>query len=315
MRVSFRGHGLGRMVANQVVSVSLGSSSRDARVEVNLLGERLLISRMGTDGDFRRAMSLIRSLDGRVGAIGLGGVNLHLRFGARRWALRDGLRLAGAAARTPVVDGSGLKDSVESDVVAYLESTGVIPLAGQGVLVTSVLDRYELTMALARAGARIIVGDPLLALGLPFTFPTLATFGLAASLAMPVLSRLPIGWLYPTGGSGGKRKVPPRGAKQFFGQARVIAGDFHFLRRHLPSDLRGKAVLASTLTPEDVRELLRRGAGPVVSLYPSLGGRCFGANVMEALLAVLAGLKGLEPGPATYRHLWRELGFYPSVFT
>lgn len=316
LRVWFRGYGSGgTVVVNQVVSVSLGSSSRDARAEVDLLGERLSISRIGTDGDFQLAISLIRSLDGWVDAIGLGGVNHYLRLGARRWALRDGVRLARAAARTPVVDGSGLKDMVDGDVVADLEAKGIILFAGQRVLVTSVLDRFELTMALARAGASIVIGDPLLALGLPFTFPSLSTFGLVASLTMPVLSRLPIGWLYPTGGSALQRKTPSRGVSRFIREARVLAGDFHLLRRHLPPDLRGKAVIASTLTAEDVGELLRRGAGPVVSLYPSLYGRCFGANVMEALLAVLARLKGLEPGPATYRHLWGELGFEPSIFT
>ena len=37
------------------VSVSLGSAKRDKRVELELFGERVLIERIGTDGDMEAA--------------------------------------------------------------------------------------------------------------------------------------------------------------------------------------------------------------------------------------------------------------------
>ena len=51
--------GKGRVV-KKVVSVSLGSSSRDHRAEVELLGERFDISRVGTDGSIDKAIAKLQ---------------------------------------------------------------------------------------------------------------------------------------------------------------------------------------------------------------------------------------------------------------
>jgi hypothetical protein len=55
-----------------VVSVSLGSSSRDKRVETRILGEPFIVERIGTDGNLARFRALVEYLDGRVDAIGMG---------------------------------------------------------------------------------------------------------------------------------------------------------------------------------------------------------------------------------------------------
>ena len=77
----------------KVVSVSLGSSSRDHRAEVELLGERVDVSRVGVDGKLDRAIAMIGELDGTVDAIGLGGIDVYLYAGSDRYAFRDGLKL------------------------------------------------------------------------------------------------------------------------------------------------------------------------------------------------------------------------------
>ncbi len=40
----------------RAVSISIGSSKRDKAVEVELLGEKVLIERIGTDGDMEKAL-------------------------------------------------------------------------------------------------------------------------------------------------------------------------------------------------------------------------------------------------------------------
>ena len=99
----------------KIVSVSLGSSSRDHQANVNLLGEDFDISRVGTDGKLAVAIEKVEELDGKVDAIGLGGIDVYLYAGKKRFALRDGLRLLNAAKVTPVVDGSGLKNTLERE--------------------------------------------------------------------------------------------------------------------------------------------------------------------------------------------------------
>ncbi len=66
----------------RAVSISLGSSTRDKAVEIDLLGERARIERIGTDGDMRRAQRLYAELDGQVDAFGIGGTDLGVLVGA-----------------------------------------------------------------------------------------------------------------------------------------------------------------------------------------------------------------------------------------
>ncbi|HBC74329.1 MAG TPA: quinate 5-dehydrogenase, partial [Candidatus Wallbacteria bacterium] len=56
----------------KVVSVSLGASDRDHEAQIELLGKKIHISRIGSDGDIQKARRLAASLDGRVDAMGLG---------------------------------------------------------------------------------------------------------------------------------------------------------------------------------------------------------------------------------------------------
>ena len=102
-----------------VVSVSIGSSRRDHKAEVEILGEEFLVERIGTDGDMDRAVAMIRELDGKVDAFGLGGMDMYIWAGKRRYTIRDSKRVSAAAQRTPLVDGSGLKNTLERKVVSF----------------------------------------------------------------------------------------------------------------------------------------------------------------------------------------------------
>ncbi|GFP19455.1 hypothetical protein HKBW3S03_00960, partial [Candidatus Hakubella thermalkaliphila] len=43
----------------RIVSVSLGSSKRDHRVSLNILGQDFVVERIGTDGNMARAIELL----------------------------------------------------------------------------------------------------------------------------------------------------------------------------------------------------------------------------------------------------------------
>src|SRR5262249_58437977 len=95
-----------------MAGVGWGSPAGNRRVEPGFFGEPFLIEREGTDGDLRRAIARIAELDGQVDAIGLGGIDLYLVAGDRRYVVREAARMAEAARQTPVVDGSGLKQTL-----------------------------------------------------------------------------------------------------------------------------------------------------------------------------------------------------------
>ncbi len=132
----------GAFALKTVVSVSLGSSTRDHKAQAELLGEQFEVSRLGTDGDFKKAIRVLKDLDGKVDAIDLGGIDIYLYAGKKRYAIKDALKLAGAVQKTPVVDGSGLKNTLERQTIAYLkENTDLLP-AGTPVLMVSGADRF-----------------------------------------------------------------------------------------------------------------------------------------------------------------------------
>ncbi len=265
----------------RVSGISLGSSQRDFSGSFCLAGVDFVVERVGTDGCIRSAADLIRKLDGKVDAIGLGGVNLAYVLGKHRYPIAEGRELADAARCTPVVDGSLVKELWEPLLVKELLTRGELEVEGQRALITSALDRYPLARCLHRHGARVTAGDALLALKLPLLF-SLGTFTTVAVAAMPLLSKLPLKYLYPLGKKQESRK---RGWNRVLTSFTVIAGDFHLFNRRLPQDLSGKTIITSTLTGQDRRELLHRGAKRVIPLGLTVGERSLGANILDAMIA------------------------------
>lgn len=294
----------------RVVSISLGSSRRDKRVEVTLLGQRVIIERIGTDGDYALFCRRLREVDGAVDAIGLGGINLALVAGRRRYPIRDAAR-AVAGLRTPVVDGSGVKWSWERHILlSTLPQALGGPLAGRRVLLVSSVDRFGLAEALVTAGADVTFGDLMFGLGLPIGLRGLGTVTVLAALLLPMLTRLPFAWLYPTGGQ--QDRIVPRFGRAYR-WAEIVCGDFHLIRRHLPDDLDGKVIFTNTITADDMDALRRRRAALVITSTPEMDGRSFATNVLEAVVVALSGRRPGELGEADYLDWMRRAGFQPRV--
>ncbi len=295
----------------RVVSVSLGSSSRDHRSEIELLGERIELERLGMDGSLDRAARTLAKLDGRVDAIGLGGIDVYLYAGTKRFALRDGLRLLESVKITPVVDGSGLKNTLERHAVRFLTDELGVSLRGVPVLMVSALDRFGMAQALVAAGADVMFGDFIFALDLDKPVRGLAEFERLAERYLPDACKLPFQFFYPTGK---KQDRPPQPKyPEYYAEARVIAGDFHFMRQFMPDRLDGKLVLTNTLTARDIAELRERGVARLVTTTPDFGGRSFGTNVVEAALLALSGKRWSDVTEADYTRLIAEANLRPRV--
>lgn len=242
---------------------------------------------------------MLKELDGRVEALGMGGANFYYHLGHRRYPCPAGQFLARQVKKTPLVDGSGWKKQVEPLAVNQLE---FLP-PGSQALVVSVLDRYWLAQALQVAGYPVLAGDAFFALKLPLTFP-LPAFTILGYLTMPVLAHLPLGYLYPLGPRQEKSLTYFR---HLFVTAKVIAGDWHFMRRFIPPSLKGKVIITSGTTPGD-RELLRqRGATRLLALTPIFEGFSPAANAIEAVLVSL-GVKEEE-----YPALVKAEGWLPAL--
>ncbi len=293
----------------KAVSVSLGGSERDKAVEVELLGERVSIARRGTDGDVDRATALFTELDGQVDALGVGGIDLWVEMDQKRYNISAGHKLIKNVKQTPVVDGSGLKNTLERMVVdALIAEVGPRYNSGK-VLVTAGADRYGMTLAFVDKGYEVAYGDLMFAVGLPIAIRSFKTFKFVARLLAPLVTKLPISILYPTGEK--QDEIVPKYAK-WYAWADVIAGDCHYIKHHMPSDLSGKTIVTNTTTPKDMEMFKERGVPYVVTTTPVLDGRSFGTNMMEAALTAVAGKKR----PLTHAELnemIKELDMKPTI--
>lgn len=272
----------------RVVSLSLGSSKRDKTVTAEFLGETFEISRIGVDGDQKAFVRRLAELDGTVDAIGFGGMDRYLWSEGRRYEFAAARRLLAGARKTPVLDGSGLKNTLERETVRRLAREGTIDFRGTRTFVVSGVDRFGMSEAIAEQGGEVVFGDLLFGLGLPFPIRGIAALRRMARLLLPVVMRMPIEMLYPMGAK--QEQIVPR-HEAWYRWADTIAGDFHYIRRHLPTPesgaLAGKTILTNTTTDTDREELRARGVRLLVTTTPNFDGRSFGTNVMEAMLVAL----------------------------
>jgi len=294
----------------RVISVSLESSARDKKVDIRVAGHEVHIERIGTDGDLGCALEMIGELAPGADCIGIGGTDRYLVTSKRRYERREAAAMVRAAGNTPVADGSGFKQYVEPAVLRMLAENGTVAFAGKEALLVSAVDRFGMALELARLGARVTYGDLIFGLGLPIPVRSTQTIDILGALLLPFLCQVPISWLYPSGGS---QKAPSTRTLKYFQRAEIIAGDFHFIRQHMPDDLGGKTVITNTTTESDVAALRQRGLQMLVTTTPAIQGRSFGTNVWEGVLVAISGKRPEQLREEDYLRFLHEAGWRPNV--
>lgn len=295
-----------------VVSVSLGSSKRNKRTEQEILGEQVIVERIGTDGSIEKAIEIIKELDGKVDAFGMGGIDLYVSCGKKRYVLKDAIPIAQAAQKTPIVDGSRLKGTLERRVIEYLDQDLGIPFQEKTVLLVSAMDRFGMAEALQETGCDLILGDLLFILGIPIRLKSLSALDKVARAIAPLVVRLPFSMLYPTGEKQDTVESNEKYAK-FYNEADIVAGDFLLVKKHMPEDMTGKSIITNTVTEEDIELLRQRGLSTLITTTPEMDGRSFGTNVMEALIVSMLKKMPDEITDDEINDLLDRLDFKPRV--
>jgi hypothetical protein len=293
----------------RAVSISIGSSTRNKSVEMELLGEKVCIERIGTDGSMEKAAQLFKDLDGKVDAFGVGGTDLGLTVGNRWYALHSVRPMVRYIKHTPVVDGGGLRHAMEINVAQYLEVHAGSSIAVKTALITAGVDRWDMAVSFTSAGYQCVFGDLMFALGIPIAIRSLTTIKILAAIMLPVVSRLPFTWIYPTGEK--QEKSLPKWEK-YYRWATVIAGDCHYIKRYMPGRLDGKVIVTNTTTSEDVERFRKAGVKYLLTSTPVLEGRSFGTNMMEAALTAVAG-KGHKLTQEDLGDMLQQLGYHPEL--
>jgi len=298
----------------RILSVSLGSASRNHTTYHDFLGVECELSRKGTNADFEKALAMYREHDGKIDAFGVGGLEFYLGVGERRYYFREGKRIREAIKVSKVGDGNGIKHLLVRRAMTALESKlneDGQTLCGAKALKTNAVDRYGMAAALVDFGCQPVFGDLMFSLGLPVPVRRLSTVRLIAAILLPVITQLPFKLFYPLG-SAQDKDPEPKWAK-YYNEAMVLAGDFVSIRAHMPDDLSGKIVITNTTTAKNVEELQKRGLHILVTTTPRLEGRSFGTNVMEATLRALIDKPDPEITEADFLDLIERIPLEPNI--
>ena len=294
----------------KVVSVSLGSSSRNHKVTIIIKGETFEIERIGTDGDMDRAIELIKELDGKVDAFGMGGIDLYLNGGNKKYIIKDARPIANAAKISPIVDGTFVKNTLERKVIKYIRDKKIIDFNNKKVLLVCGLDRFGMAEALIESGGNLTFGDAIFSLGWNFPIHSMKMLHIVANILAPVVCRMPFEMIYPTGKNQEKKNYK---YTKYFDENEIIAGDFIYIKKYMPDNMDGKIIITNTVTQGDVDDLKVKGARMLITTTPEFNGRSFGTNVMEAILTSLSSKKHIEMTEGDYSDLINHIGFVPRV--
>jgi hypothetical protein len=233
---------------------------------------------------------------------------MYLRFQGREYPLHAALKLVENVQRTPVVDGRGLKHTLERRVFELAAGAmGGAPRFRCGFVPVAV-DRQGLAEAVMDVCEEAVFGDLMFALDVPIALRGPRQYHLVARAMLPFVCYFPMSMLFY--GSGGYEPEPKY--ERYWHEADLIAGDFLFMRKYMPEDLIGKTVVTNTTTPENVEMLRERGVRMVITTTPRYEGRSFGTNTTEAMLTAYAG-KGRPLTDAELNGLIDDLDLRPTV--
>ncbi len=239
---------------------------------------------------------------------------MYVYVAKKRYAFVDGLKLMDSVKKTPVVDGSGLKNTLERVTVKYLiDNTDLLP-KGAKILMVSAADRFGMAEAMEEAGYDVTFGDLIFAAGIPYGIKSVKELEEFARKLLPEMVKLPFEMLYPVGDK--QTDLDIKKAERFepfYQEAEVIAGDFHYIRKYLPEKLNGQVIITNTVTENDVELFRQRGASYLVTTTPEFNGRSFGTNVIEGVMVAILGKKCDEITPDDYHYIIDKLQFKPRI--
>jgi hypothetical protein len=256
-----------------------------------------------------KAAQLYKELDGKVDAFGVGGADLGLMVDQKWYPLHSVKPMVRFVRQTPIVDGTGLKNTLENRFVPVLEARAGEYIRHKRALITAGTDRWGMSKALLDAGYQCVFGDLMFGLDIPLPVRTERGIKILAALMLPIVGRLPFKWIYPTGEKQNKRA--PKFEK-YYQWASLVAGDRHFIVRHMPFLMEGKIIVTNTTTPEDIELFREAGIKYLVTTTPVLDGRSFGANMMEAALIAVKS-KGRKLTHAELNQMLDQIGFEPQI--
>lgn len=295
----------------KIISISLGSSSRDMETVWKIGEHTFSIKRKGVNASFDNLKKEIANNYENADVITLGGIDINLSFTDKKYPFRDASKLLKIPSKVPIVDGENYKEWVEPYFLKKVIETKIISNK-QKVFFPLAANRVPIIKAMSDLGFNdFVFGDIIYNLGIKFLpIKKLKTYELVGRLFGPVITRLPFSWIYPIGE---KQDIQEIKRPDLFERADIIAGDFHDIHKYVIDDLTDKTIITNTVTAADVDMLKKRNLKYLITFSPNFAGRTFGSNVMDGIITAFLQERGNEITYDKYMDAVDMLSIKPEV--
>ncbi|MCK5784856.1 MAG: hypothetical protein KAH06_10430, partial [Desulfobacterales bacterium] len=287
----------------QVISISLGSSNNDYEFQTTFLGQKFKIKRIGTNGDYDKAVDLLVQLDAETDAFGLGSVKLptpnknnrliNLASSILDYVRDDSVKIAKLRSRlqTPVTTGDHLIKVAYEWAIRSLqfEHTGYFNNAR--VLFLSGMTHYPMARIMAEYTENLTFADPIIENGISKFIHSFKDLELYAKGAHDILKWVPSKRL--TSSAIPLKKWNAHILKKAMQKAQIIVVPYHNFYDYVgdctPEELGGKTIITTTAYDDRIEFLKNQGVKVIIDTTPKLLKRVVGVNVQEALVIAALG--------------------------
>jgi predicted amino acid dehydrogenase len=295
----------------KVVSVSLGSSSKDYDFKTRFLGKDFHIKRVGADGDEGKAWELLRRYQSEADAIGLGMLRDHYDIGSRWEVHADTDRLLKVVTRVPATTGANLRRMLQVRAVRHVQRKFGHYFNNNLVLFLSGMVNYDMAQAMGDYTPNLKFADAVLETGAPAVLTSLdqlEIYARGAHFASPVIP------------SSGLAKIPgvprlKRGiVSKEMAKCHVIVGTFDDIAAFgNPHNLDGKTLITSAIDDDRLDYFKDCNVNLVVDVSPKLFERVVGLNTIQAMILAAMETTSEELSDHDLEEIVEELKIEPRL--
>ena len=290
----------------QVVSISLGSSANNYEFQTTFMGQKFKIQRIGTNGDYDKAVDLLIQLDAETDAFGLGSVKLpkpekkNRLVNAAAGLLNyvkddDSNKIAKLRSRlkAPVTTGDHLIKVAHEWAIRSLqfEHTGYFNNAR--VLFLSGMLNFHMASVMSDFTENMMFADPILENGISKFIHSFKDLELYAKGAHDLLKWVPSKRL--TASAFPLKKWNRHIIHKAMQKAHIIVvpypNFYDYVGDCTPEELGGKTIITTTAYDDRIEFLKNQGVDVIIDTTPKLLKRVVGVNVQEALVIAALGKK------------------------
>jgi predicted amino acid dehydrogenase len=278
-------------------------------LRTELLGQKLQVRRLGTDGDVAEADRLLHHWDTRADAIGLGLAKDSGNLADGGADPRRAARLRAKVRHAPFSNGTRLADILLEWAVRHAQSTLGHYFDNARVLFFSGLAHQKLALSMAEYTPNLHFADPVLQLGSPKLLTSLDALGLYASGMHYVADWVPRQLVSGPLMAQWAQYV----LKRAVCHATVLVAPVHQLDALGLEELAGKTLITHTVNAARLAAFKDKGVHLVIDAAPLLQGHAIDPSLFDAMLLAATGRHGGDLVDDDYLEILGAEGLQPRL--